>query len=59
MVVHICSPTTCEVLSVIRFLNAQNIAPIEIRQVYGPEIMSKQMLCRWCRLFFPRSSKCP
>ncbi|PSN34972.1 hypothetical protein C0J52_26656, partial [Blattella germanica] len=48
-------PAACEVRSLIRYLNAQNIAPIEIVrqvfQVYGPEIMSKQMVRRWCRLF--------
>ncbi|KAJ4437008.1 hypothetical protein ANN_17140 [Periplaneta americana] len=41
--------------SVIKFFNAQTIAPIEIHQqlcqVYGPNIMSKQMVCRWCRQF--------
>ncbi|KAJ4426490.1 hypothetical protein ANN_27304 [Periplaneta americana] len=43
----IASPATCEVRSVIKFFNAQSIAPIEIHrqlcQVYGPNIMSKQM----------------
>ena len=51
----ILSPTACEVLSVIKFLNAQGIAPIEIHrqlcQVYGPNIMSKQMVRHWCRQF--------
>ncbi|KAJ4446502.1 hypothetical protein ANN_13198 [Periplaneta americana] len=45
----------CEVRSVIKFFNAQSIAPIEIHrqlcQVYGPKIMSKQMVRRWCRQF--------
>ncbi|KAJ4430990.1 hypothetical protein ANN_19583 [Periplaneta americana] len=49
------SPATCEVRSVIKFFNAQSIAPIEIHrqlcQVYGPNIMSKQMVRRWCRQF--------
>ncbi|KAJ4426903.1 hypothetical protein ANN_26702 [Periplaneta americana] len=49
------SPAACEVRSVIKFFNAQNIAPIEIHrqlcQVYGPNIMSKQMVRRWCRQF--------
>ncbi|GFY04040.1 uncharacterized protein TNCV_1198181 [Trichonephila clavipes] len=49
------SPATCEVWSVIKFLNAQSIVPIEIHrqlcQVYGPNIMSKQMVRRWCRRF--------
>ncbi|KAJ4441807.1 hypothetical protein ANN_11666 [Periplaneta americana] len=45
----------CEVRSVIKFFNAQSIAPIEIHrqlcQVYGPNIMSKQMVRCWCRQF--------
>ncbi|KAJ4431736.1 hypothetical protein ANN_20338 [Periplaneta americana] len=49
------SPAACEVRSVIKFFNAQNIAPIEIHrqlcQVYGPNIMSKQMVRHWCRQF--------
>lgn len=49
------SPAACEVRSVIKFLNAQSIAPIDIHrqlcQVYGPNIMSKQMVRRWCRQF--------
>ena len=40
-----CDSVACEVWSVIKFLNAQSIAPIEIHcqlcQVYGPNIMSK------------------
>ncbi|KAJ4429991.1 hypothetical protein ANN_22195 [Periplaneta americana] len=46
------SPAACEVRSVIKFFNAQSIAPIEIHwqlcQVYGSNIMSKQMLVRQC-----------
>ncbi|KAJ4432873.1 hypothetical protein ANN_21512 [Periplaneta americana] len=42
------APDACEVLSVKKFLNEQGIAPIEIDrqlcQVYGPNIMSKQMV---------------
>jgi histone-lysine N-methyltransferase SETMAR len=49
------APADCEVRSVIKFLNAQSIAPIEIRRqlcrVYGPNVMSKQMVRRWCRQF--------
>ncbi|KAJ4439498.1 hypothetical protein ANN_07622 [Periplaneta americana] len=49
------SPAACEVRSVIKFFNAQSIAPIEIHrqlcQVYGPNIMSKQMVRRWCKQF--------
>ncbi|KAJ4442497.1 hypothetical protein ANN_04084 [Periplaneta americana] len=51
----ILSPAACEVRSVIKFFNAQSIAPIEIHrqlcQVYRPNIMSKQMVRRWCRQF--------
>ncbi|KAJ4434843.1 hypothetical protein ANN_23414 [Periplaneta americana] len=49
------SPAPCEVRSVIKFFNAQSIAPIEIHrqlcQVYLPNIMSKQMVRRSCRQF--------
>ncbi|KAJ4449504.1 hypothetical protein ANN_00904 [Periplaneta americana] len=42
------APDACEVLSMKKFLNGQGIAPIEIDcqlcQVYGPNIMSKQMV---------------
>ncbi|KAJ4427497.1 hypothetical protein ANN_25145 [Periplaneta americana] len=42
------APTVCEVRSVIKCLNAQDIVPIEIYrqlcQVYGPNVMSKQMV---------------
>ena len=45
----------CEVRSVIKFLNAQSIAPIEIRrqlcQFYSSNVMSKQLVRRWCRQF--------
>ncbi|KAJ4446891.1 hypothetical protein ANN_13592 [Periplaneta americana] len=48
MDVPIPAPAACEVRSVIKFLNAQGIAPIEIDrqlcQVYGPNVMSKQMV---------------
>lgn len=49
------APADCEVRSVIKFLNAQSIVPIEIHHqlcwVYGPNVMSKQMVRRWCRQF--------
>ncbi|KAJ4434667.1 hypothetical protein ANN_23234 [Periplaneta americana] len=42
------TPAMCEVRSVIKFLNAQGIPPIEIDrqlcQVYEPNVMSKKML---------------
>ncbi|PNF35235.1 hypothetical protein B7P43_G06871 [Cryptotermes secundus] len=48
------TPADYEVQSVIKFLNAQSRAPIEIRQlcwIYGPNVMSKQMVRHWCRQF--------
>ena len=49
------APANCEVRSVVKFLNAQSIVLIEIHsqlcQVYGPYIMSNQVLHRWCRQF--------
>ena len=49
------SPSDCEVWSVIKFLNAQSIAPIEIHrllyQIYGPNIMRKHKVYCWCRKF--------
>ena len=51
----IAAPANCEVLSVIRFLNSQSIVVVEIyhqlSQVYGPNVMSKQMVYHWCRQF--------
>ncbi|GFT10796.1 HTH_48 domain-containing protein [Trichonephila clavipes] len=48
-------PATCDFQSVIKYLNAQSIAPIETHrklcEVYGTNIMNKQMLHRWCRQF--------
>lgn len=49
------TPATCEIRSVIRFLNARGTKPVEIyRQicdVYGEEAMSDSMVRRWVRLF--------
>ena len=43
----ILTPADCEVWSMIKFLNAQSTASIEIHrqlcQIYGPNVMSKQM----------------
>ncbi|GFW37639.1 HTH_48 domain-containing protein [Trichonephila clavipes] len=48
----ISSPAASEVRSVIKFLNAESIALIEIHrqlcQVYWLNIMSKQIVRRWC-----------
>ena len=49
------APVDYEVQSMIKFLNGQIVAPIEIPcqlcQVYGPNVMSKQIVRRWCRQF--------
>ncbi|XP_025410521.1 protein GVQW3-like [Sipha flava] len=46
---------TCELRSVIRFLNAENIKPVDIHrqicEVYGENAMSDSMVRRWVRLF--------
>ena len=47
------NPTACEMRSVIRFLNAKNMKPAEIRQlcdVYGEHAMST-VVARWVQLF--------
>ncbi|KAJ4434122.1 hypothetical protein ANN_16442 [Periplaneta americana] len=53
--VSIATLPPCEVRSVIKFLNAQGIAAIEIDrqlcQVFGPNVMSKQMVRCCCRQF--------
>ena len=47
------APADCEVWSVIKFLSTQSMARIKIHhqlyQVYGRNIMSKQMVHHWCR----------
>jgi hypothetical protein len=49
------NPTSCEIRSVIKFLNAKNVRPAEIyRQVckvYGENAVSDGMVRRWCRTF--------
>ena len=45
----------CEIRSVIRFLNARTVLPIEIHhqicQVYGDNAMSDGMVRKWVRMF--------
>jgi len=45
----------CEIRSVIRFLNARNVLPSEIRhqicQVYGDNEMSDGIVRKWVRMF--------
>jgi transposase len=49
------NPADCEVRSVIRFLNAQNVRAIDIyRQltaVYGEGVMNESSVRKWCRMF--------
>ncbi|VVC34601.1 Hypothetical protein CINCED_3A010345 [Cinara cedri] len=46
---------TRELRSVIRFLNAKNVKPVDTRrqicEVYGENAMSDSMVRRWVRLF--------
>lgn len=47
-------PTTCEMRSIIRFLNARNVKPADIHQlceVYGEHAMNHSMVWRWGRHF--------
>ena len=53
MVTLIPAPADCAVQSVIKFLNAQSVTLIKIHQlclVYGPNVMSKQMVHHYCNL---------
>jgi hypothetical protein len=47
--------TRCEIRSVIRFLNARRVPPIEIHrqltQVYGEDCIAVQHVRKWCREF--------
>jgi hypothetical protein len=49
------NPAECEEPAVIRFLNAQNVGPIEIyRQliaVDGEGVMNESNVRKWCRIF--------
>jgi hypothetical protein len=49
------NPASCEIRSVIKFLNAKNVRPAEIYwQVctfYGENAMSDGLVRRWCRMF--------
>jgi hypothetical protein len=48
------NPVSCEIWSVIKFLNAKNVRPAEIYwqvcEVCGENAMSDGMV-RWCRMF--------
>jgi len=49
------NPTTCEMRSVIHFLNAKNVKPGEIHHqlcdVYGHHAMSSSVVQSWVQLF--------
>jgi hypothetical protein len=55
-------PTACEMLSVIRFLNAGNMKPADIHrqvcEVYGEHAMSDSMVRRWVRHFNEYKKMC-
>ena len=55
MAAPIPNPVKCEVRSIIRFLNAQNVRPIEIyrqiKQVYGDNAMNEASVRKWCIMF--------
>ncbi|GBL83933.1 hypothetical protein AVEN_100826-1 [Araneus ventricosus] len=48
-------PADCEVRSVIRFLNAKNVKPVEIHrqlvEIYGENVMTDGMVRKWVRQF--------
>jgi len=52
------NPATCEMRTVIRFLNANNMTPTEIHRqlcdVYAEHAVSSSMVRRWVRLFNER-----
>ena len=48
----------CEIRSVIRFLNARNVLPSDICQVYGDNAMSNGMVRKWVRMFNEGREKC-
>jgi hypothetical protein len=49
------NPASCEIRSVITFVNAKNVRPAEIYrqvcEVYGENAVSYGMVRRWCRMF--------
>ena len=51
----ISNPADCEVRSVIRFLQAENVRPCEIHQrlvaVYGEHVMNAASVRKWCIMF--------
>jgi hypothetical protein len=55
MSIQIENPASCEIQSVIKFLNAKDFRPAEIYrqicEIYGENAMSDEMVGRWCRMF--------
>lgn len=55
MKVPIAAPAKCELRSVIKFLHAKKVVPIEIHrqleEVYGPKCMDVKNVRKWCREF--------
>ncbi|GBM77225.1 hypothetical protein AVEN_231237-1 [Araneus ventricosus] len=55
MINRIDAPAKCELLSIIRFLQAEgnNAAEIHLRisRLYGGNFMSDGLVCEWCRKF--------
>ena len=51
----ISNPADCEVRGVIRFLQAENVRPSEIRRrlvaVYGEHVMNAAGVRKWCTMF--------
>ncbi|XP_023234472.1 putative uncharacterized protein FLJ37770 [Centruroides sculpturatus] len=51
----IADPANCEVRSVIRFLNAKNVKPVEIHhqlvEIYGENVMSDGIVRKWVQQF--------
>ena len=52
---QISNPADCEVRGVIRFLQAENVRPIEIHPrlvaVYGEHVMKAASVGKWCTMF--------
>ena len=52
---QISNPADCEVRGVIRFLQAENVRPIEIHRrlvaVYGEQVMNAANVRKWCIMF--------
>jgi transposase len=52
---NIDNSAACEVRSVNRFLNAQNVRAIDIHRqltaVYGEVVMNESSVRKWCRMF--------